>query len=304
IAVLTSKIGKEVLQLCPYVDEIFSIKDKAFLSLFLPFFFLKRKKIDAILLFHASQRAILPFCAFLGSEKFIGIEGLNKGLDSLLSKTLPNSSIHEIERRLAMAAELGAHISTPSLEFFFNEEDQAKATAFLQSLNLPSYIPLVGIHPGAKDFFKQWNPDHFIALGNRLVDHLGCQIIVTGSRTEAPLVQKVASGISRAKALAGELPVRSTAALIKKMALFISNDTGPMHLAFAVQTPTVALFTPTDPKLCGPYFANQVKVIQKRPTCNPCMRKECLDPFCLLQIGIDEVYEEALDLYYRHKGQR
>ena len=76
----------------------------------------------------------------------------------------------------------------------------------------------------------------------------------------------------------------------------ISNDTGPMHLALAVQTPTIGLFTPTDPNLCGPYFVNSTLAIAKKQTCSPCLRKKCAEPFCLLQIGVNEVYDAVVKL--------
>ena len=161
---------------------------------------------------------------------------------------------------------------------------------------------MVGLHPGAKDKFKQWPMENFAALGNLLKDHLGCQIIVTGNASEKKLVETIASKIKGAIAVGGELSLRPLASLISRMSLMISNDTGPMHVAFAMQTPTVALFVPTDPELCGPYFATRVKVVAKRLTCSPCLKKKCQEPFCLLQIGVQEVYESALNLFYNQKA--
>jgi len=62
---------------------------------------------------------------------------------------------------------------------------------------------------------------------------------------------------------------------------------------------TLALFTPTDPVLCGPYFAPHVSVLQKKPTCFPCLKKKCHDPFCMLQISTDEVLGAALKIFRR-----
>jgi heptosyltransferase-1/heptosyltransferase-2 len=83
------------------------------------------------------------------------------------------------------------------------------------------------------------------------------------------------------------------------MKMVIANDTGPMHLAFAQKTPTIGLFTPTDPALCGPYYVDAAVTIAKKPTCTPCLRKRCKEPFCLMQISVQEVYDTALDLYQR-----
>src|SRR5262249_33690576 len=150
--------------------------------------------------------------------------------------------------------------------------------------------PLIALHPGAKDGFKQWPAAHFVELGNRLVRSLGCRIIVTGTPQEKSLVESISSQIDRAIP-ATDLPLLSAAALIKKMDLMISNDTGPMHIAFATRTPTIGIFAPTDPKLCGPYFVENALTVAKKPTCSPCLKKKCGEPFCLLQIGVQEVYD-------------
>lgn len=301
LAVLTSPIGKEIFQHNRQIDEVFVVKKPIGLSLFFLFFKLRKKEIGSVLLFHTSQRPILPFCALLGAWRLIGTEGMSKGLDSLLTVTVERKPIHEIERRLEIVSKVGAHTLDPTLELHICESNEEKCDNFLKRRNIPPYLPLVGLHPGAKDAFKKWPPEKFIALGNRLVDHLGCQILVTGNKEEQALAEKIAKEIKGAIALAGELSLGETAALIKKMSLLITNDTGPMHIAFALKTPTVALFAPTDPSLCGPYFSHKARVIAKRPTCSPCLRKKCQDPFCMLQISEEEVYDAALQQFYNEK---
>ena len=166
----------------------------------------------------------------------------------------------------------------------------------MAALKIPSYLPLIALHPGAKDGFKQWPPSHFIELGNRLTQSLGSSIIVTGAQSEKALVESIASKIEGATA-ATDLPLLATAALIKRMDLMIANDTGPMHLAFAMRTPTIGLFAHTDPALCGPYFIDAAQTVSRKPTCSPCLKKKCREPFCLLQIGVQEVYDSALKLF-------
>lgn len=301
IGVLTTGLGQEVLKNSPHVDEIFCWKKPYFFSFFRLLFALKRRKIETVLIFHTSQRALLPLCSVIGACQIIGSKGINKGLDSLLTRCLEIKPIHEIARRLEIVAEIGAKTQDPTLELFTDEEAEREAAEFLRKCQIPPYISLVGIHPGAKDKFKQWSPDCFIELGKRLSHHLGCQVVVTGGTEERELVQRIAAEIPGAIFVAGELPLHTLAALIKKMSLFVANDTGPMHVAFAIGTPTVALFAPTDHRLCGPYFLSRVEIIQKPPTCTPCVRKKCRDPFCLLQISPQEVYDAALRLYYAPK---
>lgn len=299
IAVLTSEIGREVLKYNRHVDDLFVIKKQTLFSLIHLYFSVWKKKIHTALIFHTSQRPILPFCFLIGAQEIIGTEGINKGLDFLLTQALENKPMHEIARRMEIVRRVGACSLDSLIELFTSEEDEKQAIAFLEKHQVLPYLPLIGIHPGAKDKFKQWDPECFIEVGNRLVQHLGCQIFVTGNQSEKELVEQVSSQIPGAISVYGQLPLRSLAGLIKKMSLMIVNDTGPMHMAFAMHTPTVALFTPTDPKLCGPYFATRAQIIEKKKTCTPCLKKKCHEPFCLLQISPDEVYEASLNLFYR-----
>jgi len=301
ISFLTSPLGEQTLKNNPHINEIFVIRSSIFFSFLHLFFPLKKLKIDTIFLFHTSQRLVLPFCSLLGASILIGTKEINKGLDALLTQALDKRPYHEIARRLEIVSQTGAYNPTPFLELYPSLEDEHIASESLKSKNIPSFIPLIGIHPGAKDKFKQWPPEAFIETGKLLKDHLGCQIILTGNSNEKELAEKIASEIPGAFSLAGKLSVLQTAAVMKKLSVIVSNDTGPMHIAFAMRTPTVSIFVPTDANLCGPYFFQDAVILQKLITCTPCLRKKCHDPFCMLQIGPKEVFEAALKLFYHQK---
>jgi ADP-heptose:LPS heptosyltransferase len=273
IAVLTSPIGTEALKNNRHLTEIFTTHHP---------WPLLRKKIATILIFHTSQRWVLPFCTLLGASRIIGTQNGHKGLDALLTDALPNPHTHEIERRLQLLKMVGAKTDFKSIEVFPSELDFQNGAVSHNT---------VALHPGSKDRFKQWPPSHFIRLGHLLQKKLGCSILITGTPQEKQLLETIAKAIPGAKPVY-HMPLLSFAALISKLSLFITNDTGSLHLAAATKTPTIALFTPTDHKLCGPYFAPHIKVIQKTPTCFPCLRKKCCEPFCMLQITPEEVLEQ------------
>jgi ADP-heptose:LPS heptosyltransferase len=259
IGVLTSALGKHVLQNNPHINEFFVLKEPPFLSLLKLFPRLVQRKIATVLVFHTSQRPILPFCALIGAGRIIGSEKINKDLDFLLTNRLESKNIHEIERRLTIVeAAIGVKADSKSMEFFPTAEDHQKADALLP----PGLV--IGLHPGAKDRFKQWPPSHFIAIGNKLKEELGCTIVVTGTLAEKSLVQHVAHSIKGAIGIYEGLSIAGLGALVSRLSLYITNDTGPLHIACATQTPTIALFTPTDPALCGPYYAPHVSVIEKK----------------------------------------
>ena len=283
IALLTSPIGKQLFQNNPYLDEIFTLKSPALLSSIRLLGALRKKAFDTALIFHLSQRPILPLVSLAGPSKIVGTEGINKGLDYLLTDPIKQSPIHEIQRRLNITS---CENSSPEMELFLTEDENETALKHLPNTHL-----IIGMHPGAKDKYKQWDPKHFVELGRKLAKEKGATLMITGDTGEAPLAEQIASSIPGAISVAGKLPVRVTAALIEKFDFFITNDTGPMHIAFAMGTPTLAVFSPTDPKLCGPYQISHGTTFQKPRTCTPCIRKKCRSPFCMEQISPDEVYE-------------
>jgi len=296
IAILTSPLGSAVLKNNPYIDESFLMTDPALPSLIKLYPVLKQRMIDTVLIFHSSQRPILPFCHWLGANDIIGTETLHKGLDCLLTKKTPHKTEHEISRRLAIVAEVGAQPQGQTMEVFIAEKDEYSVDAFLKKKEIPSYLPMIGLHPGAKDLFKQWPPEEFIKIGKRLTEELGYQILITGNADEELLVSKIAQGIPRAIAICGQLTIHELAALQKRLHLLITNDTGPMHLAAAMGTPLLALFCPTNPTLCGPISNGKLEQIIMSPTCTPCLKKQCREPFCMLQISSTEVYAKAVSL--------
>ncbi len=281
IGCLTTPLGAEVLSGNQNLNELFIFKNT--LSLFKLYAQLKTRKIGKALLFHTSQRALLPLCAVIGTTERVGTQGLQKGLDSLLTRAVVWSGTHEIQRRLDI---VGSSPATYELDFFVDDSHREKA-----ALLLPEGM-VVGLHPGAKDRFKQWPKTHFVKVGKKLKAELGCSIVVTGVPSEKEMVKQICQEIGGIPLIQ---PLKVMGAALEKMSLFIINDTGPMHLACAMKTPTLALFAPTSPSICGPFKNSTAEVLSAPPTCMPCLKKKCRDAFCMRQIGPDNVIEAALE---------
>lgn len=300
IGVFTSNSGFEVLQGNPDIDDFFIFRRglKGYFALPGLLTKLRRKDIDTVFIFHASDRIIWPICYFTGATEIIGIQGQNKNLDFILTRAInPQNNTHGVEARLKLIRQVGVDSSYRTISIHLTNMDRAKAERFLENNGINKDLLLIGLHPGAQKPFKCWPAKSFIEVGNMLVESLGCKIIVTGDSNEKALVDEVASKIRGAIPAAGKLSLRETAALIEKMNLFITNDTGPMHIAFALKTLTIALFSPTNPELCGPYKARgKFKVISKPIVCSPCIGKKCDNPVCIEQITVEEVIAEAESL--------
>lgn len=295
IGILTTEIGAELLRGNPHIDRFFIFRRGfRFFSLLNLLKELKQERFDIAFIFHASDRIIWPLIFFTGAFQIIGIIGQNKGLDFILTRAIEQEDVHGAEMRLRLTREVGVSCKTDfDLAIYLLEEEKRKASKFFESLCFDGDSLIIGLHPGAQKPFKCWPAERFIEIGRRLVELADCKVVVTGSRKEQKLCDYVASQITGAVSVAGMITLRETASIIEKMQLFITNDTGPMHMAFALGTPTVALFCPTDPGLCGPYNAKDVVIIKKPLTCDPCIGKKCLTPLCMEQITVEEVVEGA-----------
>lgn len=282
LAVLTSPIGYEVLKTSPFLDSLFILPKKLLSNYFL-FRSLRKCHFDTVLIFHASQRVVFPLVSLLGASSMIGTEGLNKGLDRLFTKVLAKTHQHEIARRLDLIHAIRATTHRETLSFIPN----GKPVSFDQ--------PTIILHPGSKDAFKRW-PIAFFAKTGLFFQKKGFSILIAGQKSEKPLMEELSRLIPGSILGNPEQSLHEFGRQLEQAACLICNDSGPMHLAFALQCKTVAIFSATDPDLCGPYRASFTRILHRPPTCFPCLKKRCQEPFCLLQIHPDEVIQAAQDL--------
>jgi len=154
--------------------------------------------------------------------------------------------------------------------------------------------PLIALNcsVGAARPARNWFPERFAALADRLIDELDAQVVFVGGNEDRDLVQSVMTDMkNRVISAAGGLSLPESAALLARCRCLVSSDTGPLHLATAVQTPVVGLFGSTDPRRTGPIGRGH-QVIRMELACVPCEEKHC--PLgtraCMAGIPVDEVF--------------
>jgi ADP-heptose:LPS heptosyltransferase len=164
--------------------------------------------------------------------------------------------------------------------------------------------PFVGVHASGGRESKQWHLNRFAGVARRLAESKNATIVLTGSAADRPLVDAVRQGLTGLPTIdaSGTLDLPSLAALLSRLDLFITGDTGPMHLAAAVGAPVVALFGPSNPLRYGPLGAHQ-RVLRIDLPCSPCGQvrrppERCRGhvPDCLDGISVDTVVAAAVDL--------
>lgn len=199
---------------------------------------------------------------------------------------------HHVYYYLDLISKLGYKTSPPELAIPLSQTQKQEAVSFLTSLGIDFSRPLVILNPGAYyGSAKRWPISRFAWLAEMLQERNNAEILIIGSTAEAGLAEEIATLMKkRPHILAGKTSLPLLAGIIHKANLFITNDTGPMHIANALKTPLVSLFGPTNPHVTGP-FQEPSAVIKKDVPCWPCLYRECpFDHRCMTSIESEEVY--------------
>jgi len=202
-------------------------------------------------------------------------------------------SSHQLNYYLDLISGLGLKTSPPKISLPVTQEEKGKAKEMLLSLNVDLKKPLIILNPGASyGPSKRWHAENYAKLAILLQDRKKAEILITGSKDEAELVESIASFMTKKPLnLAGQTSLRELAGLISNADLFITNDSGPMHIANALKIPVIAIFGPTNPNSTGP-FQQPAAVIKKDVPCWPCSYRECpFDHRCMISIDPEEVFE-------------
>lgn len=253
--------------------------------------------------------------AFLsGSRHRVGYGA--QGLGFLLTAVVPydNNARHEIDRNLDVLRGLGLPVRSKKPEFFIPDTAARLTERFLKACRVSDDDLLVCIHPGAPWLPKRWPKERFAAVAEALIGKYGSKIVLIGNADEMRLCSAVRDQITLGNrnhvvVAAGITNLHGTAALIKRAVLFIGNDSGPMHMAHAFETNTVALFGPQSPAFFGP-LQNRAVAIFKKVECSPCFQK--IDKGCprglsccegLLNITPEDVLTAIEENFSAHLGR-
>jgi heptosyltransferase-1 len=168
------------------------------------------------------------------------------------------------------------------------------------------------VHVSGGRAIKQWPPEHFADVARRLSTTAAATIVLTGTAADRPLVDQVASALPRERVIdaGSDLGLLDLAAILQRLDLFVTGDTGPMHLAAAVGTPIVAVFGPSQPARYGPRGPLD-RVVRVDLPCSPCNRirlppARCVGhtPDCLSFVTVDSVVRAALTVLEARRPHR
>jgi heptosyltransferase-2 len=197
-----------------------------------------------------------------------------------------------------MLEALGFTPSRAPLALTPTDAQRIAAEQHLVRFGIAGRRPIVGMAPGAAyGPAKRWFADRFAAVADRLAERFSCPVLLFGSQGDRPSTEAVRSAAKTAIVdVAGRTNLGDAVALIARCDLFITNDSGLMHVAGALGVPTVAIFGSTNPKTTYPLGERTVLV--RRPVdCSPCLKQECPADFrCMDLVTVDEVLEHSTRL--------
>jgi lipopolysaccharide heptosyltransferase II len=209
------------------------------------------------------------------------------------------STKHEAEYNLSLAAELGADIRDIPLHLPVDPDAEKRIRQRLREMGISGDRPVVVLHPGSRGSAMDWPAERFSQLADRLAETYRARIIMTGSQEEKNWVRRLAGYAGTpVYSLAGELDLKELAALLRQASLVVANSTGPLHIAVAVGTPVIGLYPPfrtTGPGRWGPYRRERSTLTPADFDCGRCKPSRCAAGNCMELITVEQVWELADD---------
>jgi len=219
-----------------------------------------------------------------------------------------SSQKHEVDLNLSLAARVGAPTNPVAFRLAFSQEARTRVGGLLRELGIKpeNHRPRIIVHPGSGGSARDWPPDRFGKLAERLGKKWKGPIFVTGLASERDLVDRVVAASSYPLLrLDGQLDLPELAALIETCDLLIANSTGPLHLAVALNRPVVGLYCPTTPchpRRWGPYGRPHSVILPPVPECPRCTPEKC--PYggnCMELISVDDVFKVSHQILQEEK---
>ncbi len=207
--------------------------------------------------------------------------------------------VHEVRYYMRLLSPWGVSATaTPQLGLHLLNDELVAMTKWLAKHGSPIGTPVIGVNPAAYyGTAKRWMPERYAEVARRIADSHGARVFVTGLPTERDVAQAVCdAGGPAFHNAAGEMNLRELMAFIAHCSLYLTNDSGAMHIAAAMGTPLVAVFGSTDWVTTAPYSEN-ARIVRAETECAPCLLRDCpIDHRCMTRVTADMVHAAAARL--------
>ena len=293
----------DVFAACPHIDHIFiydkngrhqGLKGKLRLAADL-----RAEHFDlTILLQNAFEAALITSLARIPIRAGYTTDGRGILLTHRAHKHPDIGEKHQVHYYQEMLQGLGLQPGPDALELFLESGAVQEAEKLLQQAMQGREVPVIGLNPGAAyGPAKRWPARKYAELGRKLAAATNGLIMVFGTEADQEAAAEISAAVGdRVLDLTGKTSLAQALACINRCQVFVTNDSGLMHVAAALNTPLVAVFGSTDHIATGPY-SDQATIVRKPLDCSPCMKTHCPKEHfqCMEQITVDEVAEAALN---------
>jgi heptosyltransferase-2 len=321
VAYLMKRYVKDVYAGMPWVDQVITYRTgktekKAGRGQFFELAArLRAARFDlAVLLPNSFKTALV--CKMARIPRVVGYDRDGRGF-LLTDKLLPVKEKGKfvpspiVKYYMGLAHYLGATSKNLQLQLFVTDAERRAADDVLARCGIAAGLcrpgsegrpPLVILNPGAQyGAAKLWKQEYFAELADRFVDELGATVLISASPKERPIVESIVSRMNRKPIDLSDkgMTLGSLKEIVRRCDLMVTNDTGPRHIAAAMDVPVVTVFGPTRPEWTEIYYARERQVSVK-VFCGPCQKKVCpLDHRCMTRVTPVMVYDASVGLLTR-----
>ena len=275
LSVLCLPASGELLQDHPAIDEIITYdkknSDRGWQGLRRSAARVKARNFTVALTPHKSLRsALILYLAAI--PRRVGFRE-SRGWFLFHQRAERNPRLHDVERNLSVLQAFGVppEDCRRTIDMPVSAATQNAVNEKLRALGVYDNDSIVGVSPGSVWPTKRWSPGGFAALIRMVRQKHGCRVLLFGGSDDAAVVEEVQRQCGQsAVSLVGRIGLRELAAAISRCRVFVTNDSGPMHIAVARRIPTVAVFCATTPDLGFYPYASNAIVVQRDLACRPC----------------------------------
>lgn len=299
IAVLVVPRCKEVLSGNNYLDEMVILDEKGLyrglwgkLRLIRD---LRIRRFTKAYFFRPSlSRTLSVFLA--GVQKRIGADNKKSGFLLTEKIQLPLKGLHRADTYYYLVTKTKIPDGERYCDFFVSSDDKKFIDDLLKKHRLDPAKKIVILHVGGNWDLKRWPKENFARLSDRFFESYGAEVVISGSFMDYPLASQIA-GMAHHKPLilCGKTTLKQLGALFGRSDLVVSADSGPLHIAMAMEARTVSLFGPTSQEITGPLGRGDFSIVRNPEILCviPCYNLECKDNICMSSITIERVLEEV-----------
>jgi heptosyltransferase-2 len=294
VTMMVSSYTRDLFNHNPWVDEVITYDLENIKGFFKLVKSLREKGFDVAILLRPDLRlALILFLSGIRVRIGTGYRAYGFLFNHRIYQHRKTIEKHEVEYNLSMLFPVGIFKEKTMPRIYLSSEEERYSRRIFEDLNIREEDVKIVIHPGSGHSSLNYPLEKFALLADKLIEGFSSKVILTGNKNEEELSEKMRALMrNQPFNLTGQTDLRALCSLLKGADLLICNSTGPMHMAAALGTPVLALFSPlfvASPRRWGPYGEGHEVISPPVKTCYKCNPERCSDFNCMEKIDPEEI---------------